>query len=191
MEFVRRFLYGGKNGEDLVDTKVRMYKEQSKKTTSSLPPDPNSLRFDILRKHYQSFIWRKCLEPHIECLPLNENGWKECDDNIVPVWYICSQLPPSMSKNDKSGYQADMEVDAEWDGEICNDFAQPPLKRSRECGKRSIRTVLPKQKARTTVDKKSLANVVNFADSDEDSREWERLSDFCLSDLSDESDWEL
>ena len=70
-------------------------------------------------------------------------------------------------------------------------FAQPPVKRSRECGKRSIRTGIPKQKARTTVDKKSLANVVNFADSDEDSSEWERLSDFCLSDLSDESDWEL
>ena len=46
IDFVRCILYGGKQGEDLVATKVRMYHDETKKTTSSLPPDTNSMRFD-------------------------------------------------------------------------------------------------------------------------------------------------
>ena len=98
VEFVRIFVYGGKKEEDLVDTRVRMYKKQSKKKTSSLPPNPNSLRYYILRTHHLAFIWKRCLYAIVVPLPLNENGWKEDNGIVVPIWYKCSQLPPSMNK---------------------------------------------------------------------------------------------
>ena len=37
-EFVRRYVYCGRKGEDLVGTKVRMYEEQKTKRSSTLPP---------------------------------------------------------------------------------------------------------------------------------------------------------
>ena len=109
VEFVRIFVYGGKKEMDLVDTRVRMYKKQSKKKTSSLPPNPNSLRYYILRTHHLAFIWKRCLYAIVVPLPLNENGWKEDNVIVVPIWYKCSQLPPSTNKKNKSGYIADVE----------------------------------------------------------------------------------
>ena len=65
VEFIRRFIYNGKKGEDLVDTRIRMYKEQVKKKTSALPPDPNSIRYDWKIR----FVWKRCLNDIIEPLP--------------------------------------------------------------------------------------------------------------------------
>ena len=99
MEFVIYIVYGGKEGEDMIATKVRMYCQQKKKMSSSLPPDTNSMRHDILRKHHQAYIWRRCLQPMVDPLPLEGNGWKMDDDGfVVPVWYTCPQLPPTIQK---------------------------------------------------------------------------------------------
>ena len=38
-------------------------------------------------------------KPLVEQLPLNDNGWMVNDEgSITPIWYSCSQLPPSMCK---------------------------------------------------------------------------------------------
>ena len=84
MEFVRRYVYCGKPQEDLVATKVRMYKNQAVKRSSSLPPDPNSLRHDILRKHHQAYTWRRCIERIIVPLPIQKYDWKRVNGVIVP-----------------------------------------------------------------------------------------------------------
>ena len=73
-EFVRRFVYCGGNGEDLVSTKVRMYQEQKVKRSSSLPPDAESMQFDVLRKHHRTYVWLRNLEPIIDALPFNQYG---------------------------------------------------------------------------------------------------------------------
>ena len=75
VEFVRKFVYCGRKGEDLVGTKVRMYEEQKTKRSSTLPPDPNSLKYDILRKHHQAYTWMRCLESILNTFSLDEYGW--------------------------------------------------------------------------------------------------------------------
>ena len=57
-------------------SRVRMYRNQREKKSSSLPPDPNSCRQDILRRHHQAYI-RRCVEPWIESLIPEEYGWKK------------------------------------------------------------------------------------------------------------------
>ena len=78
-----------------------MYEEQKTKRSSTLPPDPNSLKNDILRKHHQTYTWLRCLEPIVETLPLDEFGWKVDNEVVVPVWYTCPQLPSGESKKRK------------------------------------------------------------------------------------------
>ena len=87
-------MYCGKEKESLVETKVRMYKEQSKKRSCSLPPDQNSLRYDILRKHHQTYIWLRSLEPIVNQLPVEDFGWTKNSESLVPLWYTCPRLPP-------------------------------------------------------------------------------------------------
>ena len=109
MEFVRIYVYSGLPNEDLVTTKVRLYEAQVVKKTSTLPPDPNSLRYDILRKHHQAYIWRHCTEPTILQLPFQQYGWQKVGGCLMPIWYTCPQLPKCLRKYDKSGYDAEIE----------------------------------------------------------------------------------
>ena len=104
VEFVRKFVYCGRKGEDLVGTKVRMYEEQKMKRSSTLPPDPNSLKHDILRKHHQAYTWMRCLEPIVNTLSLDEYGWQEENGAIIPVWYTCPQFP--LGNRKRKGEQA-------------------------------------------------------------------------------------
>ena len=167
-----------------------MYKEQLKKKTSSLPPDPNSIRYDILRKHHQAFVWKRCLNDIIEPLPLNENGWKVCNDIVLPIWYTCSQLPPHIGKKDKSRRMAVLESDVV----SSSDFVEvlentevirvgPPAKRSRLYKATSVQKATCSSKSRTGKD------YFDASEFENDSSEWERLSDFSSSDSSDDSDW--
>lgn len=42
-EFIRTVVYSGKVGESYVRTRVRLYKEMKSKSSSSIPPDPDSV----------------------------------------------------------------------------------------------------------------------------------------------------
>ena len=89
LEFVRRYVYNGKPNEDLVATKVPLYNAQAIKKTSSLPPDRNSLRQDILRKHHQAYTWRRCTDSIILRLPYNKYAWQKVNGVIIPLRYTC------------------------------------------------------------------------------------------------------
>ena len=61
------------------------------------------------------------LEKDIESIDFADNSWKiDKDGLVVPVWFTCSQLPPSMTKKSKNGrgqrqrkqsYDADAETE--------------------------------------------------------------------------------
>ena len=166
-------VYGGKEGESLVDTRVRMYQQQTKKKTSSLPPDPNSLKHDILRKHHQAYTWKRSIDQYIDPLPLNENGWNEEEGDLIPVWYTCKQLPLSLrQKTRPSTKDTDLMNEITLPVEVDNFIEdEPPNKRSKpsENGTESV-----------TQEKEI-----------EELSDWERLSDFDSSDCdsSDDPDW--
>ena len=44
-------MYNGKEQEGYIETRVRLYKNQSTKTSISLPPDPDSCKQTIKRAH--------------------------------------------------------------------------------------------------------------------------------------------
>ena len=115
IEFVNLVVYGDKTDEALVQTKIRMYLAQKKKQyskirmylaekkkqSSNLPPDPNSCKQDILRKHLQAYIWKRCVDPWIEPLNSLDYGWKRNEHGFfVRLWYTSQQLPPKNVQNE-------------------------------------------------------------------------------------------
>ena len=87
IEFVKLVVYGAKTDEALVQTKIRMYLAQKKKHYSNLPPNPNSYNQDILRKHLQAYILKRCVDPWIEPLDPLDCGWKRNEHAFfVPLW---------------------------------------------------------------------------------------------------------
>ena len=73
--FIETVMYGGHDDEEYVETRIRLYKRQNKKTSLSLPPDPNSCLQAVLRANHQSFQWTRCLEKNIEDIDMLKNGW--------------------------------------------------------------------------------------------------------------------
>lgn len=179
VEFVRVFVNCGRKGEDLVATKVRMYEEQKTKRSSRLPPDPNSLKHDILRKHHQAYTWMRCLEPIVETLSIYEYGWKAGNEG-VPVWYTCPQFPPGNQKRKK-----------------LKDVGDPVNPREPErMGMDSQRNDDVDNNLEHSLDdqSQSLLSLEQILDVNEESDDdnWGHLSDFGSTDDSgtDDSDWE-
>ena len=83
------------------ETRVRLSKNQSTKTSISLPPDPDSCKQAIKRAHCQTYYWNNCLQLIIDPINVEENGW-EIKDKIYPVWFTGPQLPPSCSNKKKT-----------------------------------------------------------------------------------------
>ena len=75
MKFIQTILYCGKDEEDYVSTRVRLYKKQKKKSSLTIPPDPASCKQAIIRVHYQCCYWVQCLRPVIKELPLESHGY--------------------------------------------------------------------------------------------------------------------
>ena len=155
--------------ETLVQTKIRMYLAQTKKQSSNLPPDPNSCKQDILRKHLQAYIWKRCVDPWIEPLNPLDYGWKRNEHGFfVPLWYMCQQLPPKNIQNEACNEKEREKSDRrkilrqKSNNEEGN---QPPQKRLR---------VISEEKV-TSCDDSDNSNEDDFSD-------WERYSDFSSSD---------
>lgn len=96
VKFMQVALYPGKESESFIETRIRMYEDQKVKSSKSLLPDLNSATQHIRRSNYQTEIWMQCTNQDITYQPLDQNsGWtKDENDNIRPIWYTCSQLPP-------------------------------------------------------------------------------------------------
>ena len=96
--FFQLVLYCGKDDEDYVDTRVRMYTNMKVKSSAPLMPDPDSLLQEIKRIHLQCFYWLNCLEYFVKRLDVEEYGWKIEDEYVKPVWFTGKQYPHSFIK---------------------------------------------------------------------------------------------
>ena len=64
---------------------------------------PDSLVQVIKRAHFQTFEWLRCCEPLINHLNLQDGGWEIKNDEVKPVWYTGSQMPPLVQRKQSSG----------------------------------------------------------------------------------------
>ena len=127
-DFVRKVVYTGKDDEEYVDTRVRLYKHLSCKSSMPLLPDPDSLVQVIKRAHFQTFEWLRCCEPVINHLNLQDCGWEIKDDEVKPVWYTGSQMLPSVQRK-----RAREKIDGSIaDDEISDTECLPKTKKSRK-----------------------------------------------------------
>jgi hypothetical protein len=73
--FIQTIIYNGRITENYVDTRIRLYKSQTNKTSMSLPPDQDSCEQAIKRANYQANFWNRCTQVNIPPITLSENGW--------------------------------------------------------------------------------------------------------------------
>ena len=141
-----------------------MYQKTKRKRSSTLLPNLNSPKYDILRKP-------------IGTLPLDECGWKYDNGAIVAVWYTCSQFPPVNKKrkidvqdtDEQSKCQESKRSRISTDE---NEYLSPNNK-----GIFEICTGHPDENRKNNDD-----------EFDENDDEWEHLSDFSLTDDSSSDD---
>ena len=99
-QFVQTVIYSGKLSESYIDTRIRLYDQQQKKNSTNIPPDPDSLLQDLRRKQLQVLIWRQLYSVMMNIPDKRLYGWKVKDDgSVVPLWFVGSQLPPSLLRN--------------------------------------------------------------------------------------------
>ena len=80
---------------------VRMHNNQKLKSSLSLVPDASSAREHINRAELQCYIWRQCLQQTIDYPSPVNRGCEDSDNGLRPVWYLCSQLSPSILRGRK------------------------------------------------------------------------------------------
>ena len=84
-EFIRSVFYAGESLENCLDTRVWIYKSLKRKTSMTIPPDPDSEELAIKRAHLQIFAWLSCCKQNIQNLDLEELRWKSTDDELKPL----------------------------------------------------------------------------------------------------------
>jgi hypothetical protein len=68
-------MYNGKQGETITDTRIRMYKNQRVKTSTSLISDEKSVDQHLLRSDLQCFICLQCVKQNMDILSVDGRGW--------------------------------------------------------------------------------------------------------------------
>eukprot|EP00794_Sanderia_malayensis_P016276 gene16276-biopygen13830 len=148
-EFIRTVFYNGKTTETYVTTRLRIYKELKVKSSSAIPPDPDSAEEAIKRANYQLFHWLRCAEMMMPDASMEMNGWKWDEEAqlVVPVWFKGKQLPPFLSLNRNPKKLGDKQRDPqEADSEMSDDGSNKQKKRPRRKRKfEASHIVLPKQ----------------------------------------------
>ena len=84
-EFMHSVVYASESSENYLDTRVTISKNLKRKTSVTLPPDPDSVELAIKRTHLQTFTWLSCCEQNIQNLGLEELRWKSTDDKLKPL----------------------------------------------------------------------------------------------------------
>ena len=96
--FMQTCMYSGTDKESFVETRIRMFNKKKVKSSVDILPDISSADEHIKRSDLQALIWYQCLQPNIEYPSLDNRGWQHTSQGIRPVWYLCSRLPPSLTK---------------------------------------------------------------------------------------------
>ena len=146
-----------------------MYEQQRVKSSLGLLPDKNSSPEHLKRSNLQACIWKQCLQQDIDYPPPENNGWQQTDHGLVPVWFSCSQVPPSLSR-----------------------IPPKKLKCGEEADDESSESQGSKQKIQPAKKRQEKKNTTSFDDttSDTPSSSSESGSDFVLSSDPDTSDRE-
>lgn len=139
--FMQTVMYPGRQSEDFVETRIRMYEQQRTKSSLPLLPDRSSAVEHVKRSHLQTNIWKQCMNKDID-YPNPENyGWKVEDNSLVPVWFQCSQLPPSLIRRKRQRKKKSDNADSSNFADNESDTprpSEPPRKRQRQqCAKPS------------------------------------------------------
>ena len=140
-EFIHATVYNGKKGETYVETRIRIYKDMKTKTSSRVPPDPDSVIQAIFRCHYQAYCWYRCHLVELPLIPLEDNGWKwdEERDVLMPHWFTGRQMPPSFaSRRTKNRIIVDSENSGESESE---DSPKPKRRKKRNIIKKAKNVV--------------------------------------------------
>eukprot|EP00794_Sanderia_malayensis_P008248 gene8248-9129_t len=98
VKFFHEIIYSGNSKESITETRTKMYQKQKTKSSSSLIPDESSVAEHVKRSDLQTLIWKQCLLQNIVTPTLENRGWKEENNEIMPVWYTGNQLPPCLNK---------------------------------------------------------------------------------------------
>ena len=88
-KFIQTVCYSGFKDENLVETRVRLYRKMKTKTLQTLPPDPKSMEQAILRIQHQLYYWLKFDVKEIHELDKEKYGWFVDKENgtVTPVWF--------------------------------------------------------------------------------------------------------
>ena len=99
--FVQTVMYSGGKSESYVETRARLYDQQKNKTSTNIPPDPDSLLQDLKRKQLQVKVWNQLDKITMTIYDQKLYGWKlrEEDGMMVPEWFTGNQFPPSLQRN--------------------------------------------------------------------------------------------
>jgi hypothetical protein len=110
-----------------------MYDQQRVKSSLGLLPDKHSLQEHRKRSNLQAYIWKQCLKQDIDYPTPEDNGWQQTDDGLVPVWFSCSQFPPSLCRKPRRKSKCGEEADDESsESERRKQRLQPPKKRQKK-----------------------------------------------------------
>ena len=95
--FFRTCMYSGKEKDEYVTTRIKMYERQKIKSSSTLIPDESSADQHLKRSDLQALVWYQCLEQNIDYPPIENRGWESTPDGLYPTWFTCTQFPESLS----------------------------------------------------------------------------------------------
>ena len=93
--FIQETIYrGGKRDDDLVTTRMRQYDKLRVKTTQSIIPDPESIRYQIQRANMAAYYLKAFSSAVVEKIDPCESGWLRDEDScFIPPWYRGPQMP--------------------------------------------------------------------------------------------------
>eukprot|EP00794_Sanderia_malayensis_P003862 gene3862-4399_t len=144
-KFVQTVMYSGKPYESCIETRIRIYENLKTKSSPAVPADPKSLEEEMHRFNLTSFVWLCCLDAAVLRPDPRAHGWKhdETVKCLTPQWFTGKQLPPSLTKPEKSCKRKkkvfcqanESEADAE-DEKRDEENLVPLAKRSRQATRR-------------------------------------------------------
>ena len=92
-KFIHETIYSGKRDEDLVTTRMKQYDKLRGKTTQSIIPDPESIRYLIQRANMAAYYLKAFSSPVVEKIDPWESGWLRDEDScLIPLWYRGPQM---------------------------------------------------------------------------------------------------
>ena len=98
IKFLQTVVYNGKDSESLVQTRISKYEKQKNKSSLCLIPDRSSCVEHLKRACLQTNIWLQCMLKTVVYGDPLANGWQQSGDGLKPLWFTCSQLPPSLTR---------------------------------------------------------------------------------------------